>query len=108
MFGACGLVSVLFSLGFAVRAKLKIGPKCIFWNQLMDLKQIQEEALSLPEDDRAALARKLLMSLDNPSEEEIEEAWLVEASRRARELDQGIVQAVPSEDVMAKARALLR
>ena len=74
----------------------------------MNAKQIQEEALGLPEDDRAALARKLLMSLDTPSEEEIEEAWLIEASRRAEELDQGIVQAIPSEEVMAKARALLR
>ena len=74
----------------------------------MNAKQIQEEALSLPEDDRAALARKLLMSLDAPSEEKIEEAWLIETSRRTQELDQGIVQAVPSEEVMAKARTLLR
>ena len=74
----------------------------------MNAKEIEQEALGLPEDDRAALARKLLMSLDSSSEEETGEAWSKEASRRAQELDRGTVQAISSQDVMAKARALLR
>jgi hypothetical protein len=39
---------------------------------------------------------------------EIEQDWLVEAHRRARELDEGTVQAIPEEDVRKKALALLR
>ena len=74
----------------------------------MDSKTLQEEALSLPPDERAALAEKLLSSLDEPSEAELERACLSEASRRARELDRGDVQGISEEDVRRKARSLLR
>ena len=74
----------------------------------MNLKQIEDEVLHLPEEERAKLAQKLLLSLDTPSEGEIAEDWLVEAQRRARELDEGIVQPVPADEVRRKAQALLR
>ncbi len=74
----------------------------------MNLKQIEDEALHLPEDERAALAQKLLLSLDMSSENEIAEDWLVEARRRAQELEDGSVQPIPAEEVRCKARALLR
>lgn len=74
----------------------------------MNAKQIESEALHLPLDDRAALAQKLLLSLDAPTPEEVLGEWLVEARRRAQELDDGTVQAVPAAEVRRKARALLR
>lgn len=74
----------------------------------MNLKQIEDEALHLSEVERSVLAQKLLLSLDAPTVEEIEQDWLVEAHRRARELDEGIVQPIPAEEVRKKARALLR
>ena len=74
----------------------------------MKLKQIEDEALHLSGDERAELAQKLLLSLDAPSESEVAEDWLVEAKRRARELDAGTVQPVPAEEVRRKAQALLR
>lgn len=74
----------------------------------MDLKQVEAEALHLSEEERAELAQKLLLSLDAPSEVEISEDWLLEAKRRARELDDGIVEPVPAEEVRRKARSLLR
>lgn len=74
----------------------------------MNLKQIEDEALHLPEDQRAELAQKLLLSLDAPSENEIAQDWLVEARRRARELEEGTVRPVPAEEARRKARALLR
>lgn len=74
----------------------------------MDPKQIESEALRLPEEERAELAQKLLLSLDAPSEQEIAEDWLLEAHRRARALDDGAVQPIPAEEVRRKARALLR
>ena len=73
----------------------------------MNLKQIEDEALHLSEEERAELAQKLLLSLDAPTVDEIEEDWLIEARRRARELDEGIVQPIPAEEVRKKARALL-
>lgn len=74
----------------------------------MKLKQIEDDILHLSEEERAELAQKLLLSIDSPSESEIAEDWLVEAQRRARELDEGIVQPVPAEEVRRKAQALLR
>ncbi|NKC10747.1 MAG: addiction module antitoxin RelB [Gammaproteobacteria bacterium] len=72
----------------------------------MNLKQIEAEALHLSEEERAELAQKLLLSLDVPKDEKIEEDWLVEAHRRAKELDEGIVQPIPAEEVRKKAQAL--
>lgn len=74
----------------------------------MDLKRIENEALHLPKAERAHLIQRLVLSLDSPSVEELRADWLAEAHRRAKELDDGTVQAVPGEDVLRKARALIR
>lgn len=69
----------------------------------MDLKTVEHEALRLSPEDRAKLAQKLLLSLDTLSEEEAEQAWLIEADRRARELDRGEVQPISADKVRRKA-----
>ena len=74
----------------------------------MSSKTLQEAALELPPDERAEFAQKLLLSLDDPSEGEISEAWLSEAKHRAREIDRGEVQAIDAEEVRRKARTPLR
>ena len=74
----------------------------------MDPQTVEQEALLLPQEDRAKLAQKLLLSLDTLSEEESKQAWLVEADRRAREIDNGNVQPISAEEVRRKARSLLR
>ena len=74
----------------------------------MDPRTVEHDALRLPPEDRAKLAQKLLLSLDTLSEKELEQAWLMEADRRAREFDRGETQPIPAEEVRRKARALLR
>ena len=74
----------------------------------MDLQRIEDDALHLPKEERAQLVQRLVLSLESPSREELRSDWLLEARRRAQELDDGSVQAVPSEDVMRKARALIK
>ena len=74
----------------------------------MNLNQIENEALHLSEEERADLAQKLLISLDVPSGDEIAADWLFEAQCRAEELDEGIIQPIPAEEVRRKAQALLR
>ncbi|MCK0767841.1 addiction module protein [Chromohalobacter canadensis] len=74
----------------------------------MDLQKIEDEALHLPKEERARLVQRLVLSLEAPSEEELRSDWLLEARRRAEELDSGSVQRVSSDDVMRKARALIR
>ena len=75
---------------------------------IVSTKPLQEAALELSLEERAELAQKLLLSLDDPSEEELADAWLLEAKRRAREFDRGEAQPISSEEVRRRARALLR
>lgn len=74
----------------------------------MKSRTLREVVLDLPQDERANLARLLLLSLDDPSEEEFAEIWHSEAGRRAGELDRGKVEPVSANEVRRKARALLR
>lgn len=74
----------------------------------MNLQKIEDEALRLPKMERAQLIQRLVLSLESPSDEELKSDWLLEARKRAEELDSGSVQPVPSDDVMKKARALIK
>ncbi len=51
-----------------------------------------KRAVSLPEEERAALAGLLLESLDTEVDPEVEEAWSVEIRRRIDEIDTGKVE----------------
>jgi len=68
----------------------------------MDLKTLQEAALRLPAEERAALAQKLLLSIEDVPAREHDESWLAEAQRRACELDRGEAQPVSAEAVRGR------
>ncbi|RLA39209.1 MAG: addiction module antitoxin RelB [Gammaproteobacteria bacterium] len=74
----------------------------------MKPQKIEDEALHLPKEERIALIQKLILSFDTPSTEELREDWLFEAKRRAAALDDGKLQAVPGDEVIKKARALIK
>jgi putative addiction module component (TIGR02574 family) len=74
----------------------------------MSTETILREALSLPVQDRAELAEQLLSSLDELSEAEIAQLWLLEAARRAEEIDQGSAKRVSADEVRRQAQALLK
>jgi len=74
----------------------------------MDLHKIEDQALHLPREERLQLLQRLVLSLEQPSEEELRADWLLEARRRADELDNGSVRTIPGEDVLKKARTLTR
>lgn len=74
----------------------------------MNTDTIEDTALHLPPQQRAELAHKLLLSLEEQNEDEIAEVWRVEALRRAAEIDSGLVDTISAEEVRATARALLR
>ena len=69
------------------------------------LEDVEEAALELKLDDRAALAAKLLRSLEGLSEAENERLWLAEAERRQLEIQSGKVDALPGEEVLRRAAA---
>jgi len=58
-------------------------------------EKVIEGALRLPKSARAALAARLLESLDSEIDEDAEEAWDAEIGRRLDEIDSGRVKMVP-------------
>ena len=66
-----------------------------------------EDALQLPESDRAELAGRLLESLDGVPDEGVEAAWAEEIERRIRQIDAGEVKTIPWQEVRAKLYARL-
>ena len=57
----------------------------------MNVAKLESEVMKLDLHTRAALAEKLLGSLDDLTEAEREELWAAEAERRLQELDSGKV-----------------
>ena len=70
--------------------------------------EVLKSALSLPVDDRAALAEKLLASLDDLDEQEAERLWAKEAQRRLEEYRGGRAVAVDANEVAKKAERHFR
>lgn len=70
--------------------------------------EILKNALNLDVHDRAALAERLLASLEELSEDEADHLWAEEAQRRLEEYRAGRAQAVQADEVHAKAEQLFR
>jgi putative addiction module component (TIGR02574 family) len=66
---------------------------------IASVKEILDRALAMPEDDRAAIAERLLVSLDAKPDHNVEEAWQQEIQRRLLDIDQGNIACVPWEEV---------
>ncbi|MFH0997618.1 MAG: addiction module protein [Pseudomonadota bacterium] len=67
------------------------------------IDEVTMAALDLSIEERAHLAGKLLLSLDEPSESEVENLWLEEAERRLKEFHEGSVRGIPADDVFRRA-----
>jgi putative addiction module component (TIGR02574 family) len=72
---------------------------------LGSLESLLKAALALSPADRAVLVDYLLDSLDGTSQEEIDSVWREEIERRIRAIDEGSVDLVPGEEVLAKLRS---
>ena len=68
-------------------------------------EEIETAALALPPDARAMLAEHLLESLSAEEQRRIDRLWIEEAERRDKEIDDGIVAAIPGEEVMNRLRS---
>ncbi|HVT58009.1 MAG TPA: addiction module protein [Thermoanaerobaculia bacterium] len=71
------------------------------------LDQIEDEVLSLPEDSRARLMERLLLSFQeqpNSDKEDIARAWVEEAERRDHEMTIRGDEGTPAEEVLRKLR----
>ena len=61
----------------------------------IDVKQLLDRALELPEEERATLAGWLIESLEDEAPEGVEAAWRREIELRVNELEAGEVNTVP-------------
>jgi putative addiction module component (TIGR02574 family) len=70
-----------------------------------NIEELAKETMSLDIEDRALLAGKLLLSLDEPtpSDAEVERLWLDEAERRLDGYRAGRVQGIPADEVFRHA-----
>lgn len=69
------------------------------------LEDIEAAALQLATGDRAKLAERLLISLEE--DDEILASWVAEAERRADAFDRGETETIDFDEAIAQARARL-
>jgi putative addiction module component (TIGR02574 family) len=73
----------------------------------MNAEQITAEAMTLPLNARAELADRLVVSLGDEMDPELEQLWVNEANRRFEELVSGHVTGVPLDEALAAGRRAL-
>ena len=66
--------------------------------------ELLQEALSLPADERAEIAERLLSSLDTPTDRGIEALWAEEAEDRLDALERGDIKTVGAKQVLDEVR----
>ena len=71
-------------------------------------RRLLEQALRLPEADRAEIAGRLLQSIEPETEADVEAAWRQEIEARIAAIDAGESETVPGEEVHSQLRAKLR
>jgi putative addiction module component (TIGR02574 family) len=69
--------------------------------------ELLQKALTLPEEERTALVRSLIESLEEVSDQGAERAWDEEIARRIAELDSGNAKTVSWEEVRQRISARL-
>ena len=65
---------------------------------------IERQARLLPLKEKALLARVLIEELDASIDVDAEKLWIDEAQRRYDAYQKGELEALPGDDVMARAR----
>ena len=65
-------------------------------------EKILQEALNLPPQDRAEVLERLLATLQEPPDPELDSLWAAEAEDRLSAYDRGELHSVSAEDVFAR------
>ena len=84
--------------------------------RLSSFEELLHAALDLPPKARAMLASRLIESLngseptelDSSEQAKIDAVWAEEIERRIRDIDEGRVELIPGEEVMAKLRSRIK
>jgi hypothetical protein len=71
------------------------------------LAQTKQDIQALSDADKKALLCTLWEELDGPADPDLDAAWLEEAKRRDQEIEDGVVEMIPADEVFRKLEALL-
>jgi len=68
------------------------------------VESILAQAMQMPAQDRAAIAERLISSLDTETDWDVEIAWQQEVQRRVDEVERGEVVCLPWEQILQQLR----
>ena len=87
------------------RAELNF-PRSSEWRVIMirNSAKIVSDALSLPPRSRAKLAERLLESLEDPKQKEIDRLWADEVEDRIDAYERGELKAIPGQEVFRRLK----
>lgn len=71
------------------------------------MRVLEKEVLELPPRSRVRLAEKIIESIDDYADPDLEAAWDEEIERRVREIESGAQEGIPAAQVMKDARRAL-
>ena len=74
----------------------------------MSLRDLQTAALQLSFAERSELAKALLLSMEQPSETELEAIWETEINQRIEATERGELKLISGQEAFARASAALR
>jgi putative addiction module component (TIGR02574 family) len=73
----------------------------------MTLRVLEKELMELPPRSRVRLAERIIESIGDYADPQLEAAWNVEIERRVQGIESGAEKGVPAEQVMKEARRAL-
>lgn len=72
------------------------------------LKELTEQALRLPPDERVVLAESLLLTIDEKDDLLVDASIMAELERRLQDLRDGKVNGIPAEEAFRRIRETLK
>lgn len=72
------------------------------------LKELTEQALRLPPDERVVLAESLLLTIDEKDDLLVDESIMAELERRLQDFRDGKVTGIPAEEAFRRIRETLK
>ena len=67
-------------------------------------QQLISSALQMPNEERALIAERLISSLDQPFDGDVEMAWQKEVQKRLLAMDEGKIENIPWEQARKELR----
>ena len=74
----------------------------------MTVRALEKQVMDLPPQSRIRIVEKIIESVDDFADKEIEAAWSEEIQRRVTDIETGKVKGIPATQAMAKARRALK